>query len=102
MTSPTHTLLQLTDLHLVADGDELPQGVDTAAVLDRALHAIGDAALTPDALVLTGDLTDHGRPPQYQRLRAILEPAARRLGAPLVHVAGNHDDRAALREHLLG
>jgi 3',5'-cyclic-AMP phosphodiesterase len=102
VTSATHTLVQLTDLHLVADGEELPHGVDTAALLERALRAVEEAGLAPDALVLTGDLTEHGLPQEYRRLREILEPAAERLAAPLVWAAGNHDDRAALREHLLG
>jgi 3',5'-cyclic-AMP phosphodiesterase len=97
----THTLVQLTDLHIVAADEELPHGVDTAAVLAQALRAVEDSALTPAALVLTGDLTEHGRPEQYQRLRRIVEPAAVRIGAPVVYAAGNHDDRAALREHLL-
>jgi len=100
-SSPTCTLVQLTDLHVVADGEELPSGVDTAAVLDTALRAVEEAAIGPAALVLTGDLTEHGRPAQYRRLRAIVEPAAARIGAPVVYAAGNHDDRAALREHLL-
>jgi 3',5'-cyclic AMP phosphodiesterase CpdA len=99
--SPTATLVQLTDLHIVADGEELPGGVDTAAVLADALRAVEDAAIRPAALVLTGDLTEHGRPAQYRRLRSIVEPVAARLGAPLVYAAGNHDDRAALRAHLL-
>jgi 3',5'-cyclic-AMP phosphodiesterase len=101
-SAPAHTLVQLTDLHVVADDEALPHGVDTAALLQQALHAVADAAITPAALVLTGDLTEHGRPAQYQRLRAIVEPAARDLGTPVVYAAGNHDDRAALREHLLG
>lgn len=100
--SPTCTLVQLTDLHVVADGEELPGGVDTAAVLADALRAVEDAAINPAALVLTGDLTEHGSPAQYRRLRSIVEPVAARLGAPLVYAAGNHDDRAALREHLMG
>jgi 3',5'-cyclic AMP phosphodiesterase CpdA len=99
--SPTCTLVQLTDLHVVEDGEELPHGVDTAALLQHALHAVAEAAITPAALVLTGDLTEHGRPAQYQRLRAIVEPMARHIGAPVVYAAGNHDDRAAVREHLL-
>jgi 3',5'-cyclic-AMP phosphodiesterase len=99
--SPTCTLVQLTDLHVVADGEELPGGVDTAAVLVDALRAVEEAAIGPAALVLTGDLTEHGRPAQYRRLRSIVEPVAARIGAPLVCAAGNHDDRAALREHLL-
>ena len=99
--SPTCTLVQLTDLHVVADGEKPPNGVDTTAVLHEALGAVEDAAIRPAALVLTGDLTEHGRPEQYRHLRAIVEPAATRLGATLVYAAGNHDDRAAMREHLL-
>ncbi|WP_233159455.1 metallophosphoesterase [Pseudonocardia sp. MH-G8] len=102
MKPARHTLVQLTDLHLVADGAALPHGIDTTALLDRALRAVEESGLTPDALVLTGDLTEHGLPQEYRRLREIVEPAAARLGAPLVYAAGNHDDRAALREHLLG
>jgi 3',5'-cyclic-AMP phosphodiesterase len=101
VTDPTHTLVQLTDLQVVAADEDPPDGVDTTAVLAQALHAIENAGLTPAALVLTGDLTDHGRPAQYQRLRAVVEPVAERLGVPFVYAAGNHDDRAALREHLL-
>ena len=100
--APAYILVQLTDLHLVADGADLPGGVDTAALLERALQTVLDAGIGPAALVLTGDLTDHGRPEEYRRLRTIVEPAAQRLDAPVVYAAGNHDDRAALREHLLG
>jgi 3',5'-cyclic AMP phosphodiesterase CpdA len=102
LSGPTHTLIQLTDLHLVAEGDALPGGVDTAALLDRALRAAALDSSGPSALVVTGDLTEHGRPEEYRRVRAIVEPAAERLGVPVVYAAGNHDDRAALREHLLG
>ena len=98
---PVHTLVQITDLHIVGEDDALPGGVDTAAGLRRALQAVADAGVRPDALVLTGDLTEHGRPEQYRRLRAIIEPAAAELATPVVYAAGNHDARAALREHLL-
>jgi len=98
----THTLIQLTDTHVVAEDDPLPGGIDTAAVLQRALQIVEEAVLPPTALMFTGDLTENGRPDQYRRLRAIVEPAAVRLGVPFLYAAGNHDDRAALREHLLG
>jgi 3',5'-cyclic-AMP phosphodiesterase len=101
-SGPTHTLVQLTDLHLVAEGAEHPSGVDTAALLERALRTVEDSGISPTALILTGDLTEHGLPEEYERVRAIVEPAAERLGAPVRYAAGNHDERAALREHLLG
>ncbi|MFD1524252.1 metallophosphoesterase [Pseudonocardia yunnanensis] len=99
--TPAHTLIQLTDLHLVAEGDEFPGGVDTAALLERALRTVLDVGAAVGALVVTGDLAEHGRPEEYRRVREIVEPVADRLGVPVVYAAGNHDDRAALRAHLL-
>jgi 3',5'-cyclic-AMP phosphodiesterase len=93
---PTHTLIHITDLHI---GDDR---VATHAVLARALHAVEESGLRPTALVLTGDLADHGAAAEYARVRELVDPVAARIGAPAVFVAGNHDDRAGLRSHLLG
>lgn len=56
----------------------------------------------PSAIVVTGDLADLGEPDAYRRLRAAVEPVAAELDTPVVWVAGNHDERPALREGLLG
>jgi len=100
--TPEHTLIQLTDLHLVAEPGELRHGVDTADALARALTSVEESGVRPAALLFTGDLADAGEPGAYERLREIVEPVARRLGAPALFAMGNHDDRAALRRHLLG
>jgi len=100
--TPAHTLIQLTDLHLVAEPGELCHGVDTADALARALASVEESGVRPAALLFTGDLADAGEPGAYERLREIVEPVARRLGAPALFAMGNHDDRAALRRHLLG
>lgn len=57
--------------------------------------------LQPDAIVFTGDLTDLGEPGAYRMLRTAVEPVVDRLGCRLVWVAGNHDERPALRAELL-
>ncbi|MFT4211539.1 MAG: phosphodiesterase [Microbacterium sp.] len=94
-------LLHLSDTHLLA-GDRLLGGrYDTAANLARTLAAIERQGAAPDAIVVTGDLTDLGEPAAYAALRAAVEPVAARLGAPVVWVAGNHDERPALRAGLL-
>ncbi|HEY3877872.1 MAG TPA: phosphodiesterase [Trebonia sp.] len=99
---PDHVLLHLSDTHLIAGDKPLYGAVDADARLQRLLGRIEAARITPSALVFTGDLVDAGEPAAYQKLRALVEPFAARLGCPVVWVTGNHDDRAAMREHLLG
>jgi 3',5'-cyclic-AMP phosphodiesterase len=100
--APVHTLIQISDLHIGPDaGADHEQPVDTHAVLGRALRALEDVAPPPSAVLFTGDLTEHGAPEQYRRLRALVDPAVARIGTRAVYLAGNHDDRAALREQLL-
>lgn len=94
----THTLVQITDLHIGPDGPPEGPGSETHPVVAAALRAVEVSGLTPDALVFTGDLADHGAPEEYRRLRTLLGSTP----VPTIFVAGNHDDRAALREHLLG
>lgn len=99
---PTHTIVHVSDPHLLAGGARLAGRFDVAGTMDRTLAAIERAVERPDAIVITGDLADLGEPEAYRRLRAAVEPVSARLGAPVVWVAGNHDERPALREHLLG
>jgi 3',5'-cyclic-AMP phosphodiesterase len=81
-------IAQLSDLHLSDDdpaaGQALREAVDTVLALTTP----------PDGIVLTGDLTDHGRAGEYALLRTELE----RLPMPVHPLPGNHDDIAALLE----
>lgn len=95
------TIVHLSDTHLLAGNRLLGGRYDTAANLAQTLEAVERLGIRPDALVFTGDLTDLGEPGAYAALRAAVEPVAERLGAPVVWVAGNHDERPALRQGLL-
>ncbi len=95
------TLVHLSDTHLLAGDVALGGRYDTAANLRRTLEAVERLGIRPDAILFTGDLTDLGEPDAYASLRAAVEPVAARLGAPVVWVAGNHDERPALRDRLL-
>ncbi len=94
-------IVHLSDTHLLAGNRPLGGRYDTAANLAATLAAVERTGIRPDAIVFTGDLTDLGEPEAYAALRAEVEPFAQRLGAPLVWVAGNHDERPALRAGLL-
>ena len=96
------TLLHISDTHLLAGNRALAGRFDTAANLRLTLEAAEATGIRPDAIVFTGDLTDLGEPEAYVALRDAVEPVAERLGAPVIWVAGNHDERAAMRRDLLG
>lgn len=100
--APERILLHVSDTHLRAGGSRLFDVVDGAQRLARALDAVEASGVRPDALIFTGDLADLGEPGAYRDLRDIVEPLAERLGAQVLWVMGNHDDRAAFRTSLLG
>ena len=86
-------LAQITDLHLAAG----PGDAGAAHALERAVRALLDLDPQPDAVLLTGDLTDDGDPRSYARVRELLAP----LTVPVHPIPGNHDDRDALRAAFL-
>jgi Icc protein len=92
--APRHTIAHLSDPHLLAGGRLQYGAVDTEAGLARALERLAAVDPAPQALVLTGDLADRAEPAAYARLRELVEPAAEAMGAVVVWVMGNHDERA--------
>ena len=86
-------VLVLTDLHIVEEEAEII-GLDpflrAQEVLNHAVSHHADA----DHLVICGDLTHHGRPQQYERLKALLDG----VEIPLSLLMGNHDRREAFHE----
>lgn len=94
------SIVHLSDTHLLAGDRRLGGAYDSTGGAAAALAAIERTGIRPDALVVTGDLTDLGEPDAYRRLRELVEPVAERLGTPVVWVAGNHDERPPMREGL--
>jgi 3',5'-cyclic-AMP phosphodiesterase len=98
---PNHFILHLSDTHLLADG-QLYDRVDSEDRLRKVFDDLESSGARPQAIIFTGDLADKGEPVAYGKLRSIIDPVARRLGAQTIWVMGNHDDRAAFRSTLLG
>jgi Icc protein len=99
---PDHFIFHLSDTHFLAGDRMLYDSVDSEARLAELFVRLEASGARPEAIVFTGDLADHGEPEAYAKLRAIVDPAAARLGAQVIWVMGNHDDRGAFREELLG
>jgi 3',5'-cyclic AMP phosphodiesterase CpdA len=84
-------MAQISDVHLRVRGD----GGTSARALEAAVRSIAALDPAPHALLLSGDLADTGSAEEYRRARELLAP----LSMPIHVAAGNHDDRAGLREH---
>lgn len=80
------TIVHLSDSHFGAyDG--------AADRTRRVLAHVDGLDPSPDVVLLTGDIADHGAPEEYRAVRALLD--ARTGPAPLLVCPGNHDVRAA-------
>ncbi|MEJ8840290.1 phosphodiesterase [Ramlibacter sp. AN1133] len=86
-------IVQLTDLHIREPGRLAYGRIDTAPYLRRAVRSVLALRQRPQAVVITGDLTDFGRPQEYAHLQDLLAP----LDMPIYLLPGNHDDREQMR-----
>ncbi|HEU5223586.1 MAG TPA: metallophosphoesterase [Candidatus Lumbricidophila sp.] len=97
-----YTVAHLSDPHLCANGAWLGGKVDTMANLRAAGERLRARGSGLDAIVVTGDITDLGEPDAYRIAREVLGPVAGELGAELIWVIGNHDERQTFHQMLLG
>lgn len=91
-------LCQISDTHIKAGRKRAYGIVDTAALLEQCVADVLALPQRPDAVIVTGDLVDYGRPDEYALLAELLAP----LTMPLYLMPGNHDERAALRASFPG
>jgi 3',5'-cyclic AMP phosphodiesterase CpdA len=89
--SPPFLLAQLSDFHIGADWGAGDPVDGLLAVVER----VGSLPQQPEAIVVSGDLTEHATDAEYEQVRELLAP----LEAPLHVMPGNHDDRRVLRRH---
>ncbi|GAA3080869.1 phosphodiesterase [Streptosporangium carneum] len=84
------TLAHVSDIHI----DDSPRSVERTRAVMRHLENLPGPL---DAVIVTGDIADHGSTEEYEVARELL--ASRH---PTVLCPGNHDSRAAFRKVLLG
>jgi Icc protein len=81
---------QISDTHIAVD---LPDSEIRKSDLERTIADINSLEPLPDAIVHTGDITQHGAPEEYR----IVEEAISRARMPFFLVPGNKDNKSNLR-----
>eukprot|EP01037_Dinobryon_pediforme_P017511 gene17511-17711_t len=90
-------LVQLTDLHVRPTGLPAYRTAETNMLTERALRAVRNLPTKPDAIVISGDLTDNGLESEYAVLAEMLH---RLIQTPVYVIPGNHDRRENLKSTL--
>ncbi|WP_138935279.1 phosphodiesterase [Roseovarius arcticus] len=88
--------IQITDTHIVPEGQLAYGKSDTAAALREAIATVNGVLprLDPvECAIITGDLTDFGTCAEYERLKATMAD----LDLPYMAIPGNHDARDTMR-----
>lgn len=90
-------IIQISDTHIVPEGQLAYNQVDTANALEQVVETINRLlpAIGPvDGVVVTGDLTDYGQAEDYSRFKALMA----HLEVPYRVLPGNHDNRSVMRK----
>ncbi len=90
-------LLHVSDLHVRPSGLPAYRVVEASCLAERALRAVRAFTPRPDAVVISGDLTDCGLLAEYAELRRMLRHLA---GLRVLLIPGNHDRRENFRTSL--
>src|SRR5690606_39988004 len=83
---------QISDLHIRMPGQKAYRVVETDRYLPPAIEALNRLDPAPALVIVSGDLTDFGRPQEYAHLKRMLDG----LRAPYYIMPGNHDARDEL------
>ncbi|WP_298820660.1 phosphodiesterase [uncultured Roseibium sp.] len=89
-------IAHMTDLHLRPRGLACYRVSDTNMFAERAIRSLKSLDPQPDALVITGDLTDRSDPREYAVARELLS----RLDMPVFLLPGNHDSTSGMRREM--
>lgn len=90
------TVLHISDVHATEAG-LLYDAVDPIARLRAVGEYVASAQITPEVVIVTGDLIQRGNPGAYAVVRDELAMLEQMVAAPVLTVIGNHDDPDAAR-----
>lgn len=97
MTHASSLLIaQVTDIHLFANASKELLGLPTAKSFQAVRDKLQKLFPQPDILLLTGDLSQDGKPETYKYLQDLLKP----LGILTYWLPGNHDQPLVMEKIL--
>ncbi len=91
-------IAQITDMHIMAEGEKAFGQIDVNANLAAALRHLEAHDSRPDIVLASGDLTAGGAVEEYAAVADILATTE----LPVYVIPGNHDDRDRIRAALPG
>ena len=94
MTDTELTILQISDLHILAESQQTMLGLNTEQCFLHVLEKARSELNAIDLLLLTGDLAQNPNPLTYQRILKIVE----KQGIPCYCLPGNHDDYTLMQQ----
>src|SRR5580704_3318027 len=80
-------LIQISDLHLFAEPEKTLLGLNTAKSFEAVLACIEQDPISPDMIILTGDLSQDDSAGAY----LYIAKACERFTCPVYWIPGNHD-----------
>jgi 3',5'-cyclic-AMP phosphodiesterase len=97
---PDSDFVHLSDLHILGEAEAKFLGQDPSAKLRCVLSALKAMNIRPRFFVISGDLTNRGTLPAYERFNDALDEI-KRFGVPVLMALGNHDTRRYFRQLIL-
>lgn len=100
--NPEHFIVHISDTHLLSGSENLyGSTTNSDNNLVELLSELESSGCKPEALIFTGDIADQGETDAYKKIVAMVNPVAERMGAEVIWVMGNHDNRENFRVNLL-
>lgn len=81
-------IIQISDIHLMADVNGELLGVKTQESFQAIIDLLKQDTHPIDVILLSGDLSQDGSEAAYKRIKELLKP----FNVPIYYACGNHDD----------
>jgi 3',5'-cyclic-AMP phosphodiesterase len=90
-------IAQISDTHISQPDPDEPHTLERIAALESFVEHVGKMAEKPDLILHTGDVSQDGKPEQYETVKSMMDT----IDIPVFFALGNRDQGANLIEGLM-